>query len=82
MKSSLGVKIEVADNGVGIAAEHMGQLFNHGFTTKTDGHGFGLHSVAVTAKELGGEIRVESKGLGQGASFTLDLPLNPPDDRL
>jgi signal transduction histidine kinase len=74
----LGVQIRVADNGVGIAPENMTRIFNHGFTTKKDGHGFGLHSGALTARELGGELRVESGGPGLGAAFTLDLPMAPP----
>jgi signal transduction histidine kinase len=68
----------VADNGVGIAPEHMARIFHHGFTTKKEGHGFGLHSGALIARELGGELRVESEGVDRGASFTLDLPAQPP----
>jgi C4-dicarboxylate-specific signal transduction histidine kinase len=73
-----GVQITVADNGVGIAPEHMVRIFHHGFTTKKEGHGFGLHSGALIAKELGGELRVQSEGTDRGASFTLDLPSQPP----
>lgn len=69
-----GVEIAVIDNGIGIAPEHMSRIFNHGFTTKREGHGFGLHSGALAAKELGGELRVESLGVGRGATFVLDLP--------
>jgi PAS domain S-box-containing protein len=74
-RGGLGVQISVEDNGVGIAPENLTRIFNHGFTTKKEGHGFGLHSGALTARELGGELRVESGGPGQGAVFTLDLPL-------
>jgi two-component system, NtrC family, sensor kinase len=72
------VKISVADNGVGIAAENMKRIFAHGFTTKPDGHGFGLHSSALAAQDLGGALGVESGGPGRGAVFTLDLPLEKP----
>jgi signal transduction histidine kinase len=75
--SGLRVQVSVTDNGVGIAPENLTRIFNHGFTTKKEGHGFGLHSGALTARELGGELRVESAGRGQGAIFTLDLPLTP-----
>ena len=34
----------VSDNGVGIPAENLERVFSHGFTTRKDGHGFGLHS--------------------------------------
>jgi PAS domain S-box-containing protein len=74
-----GVRIEVADNGIGIRPEHMTRIFSHGFTTKKEGHGFGLHSGALAARDLGGSLRVESAGLGHGATFTLDLPLKPAD---
>jgi len=73
-----GVRISVIDNGVGIAAENMGRLFSHGFTTRLSGHGFGLHSGALAAQELGGTLRAESDGPGCGAAFILDLPLVPP----
>jgi PAS domain S-box-containing protein len=75
--SGLGVRISVSDNGIGIAPEDLTRIFSHGFTTKKEGHGFGLHSGALTARELGGELRVESGGRGRGALFTLDLPLTP-----
>ncbi|HWN96242.1 MAG TPA: PAS domain-containing protein [Methylomirabilota bacterium] len=68
------VQITVRDNGAGIAPENLIKIFNHGFTTKKDGHGFGLHSGANAAKEMGGSLTVHSAGLGQGAVFTLDLP--------
>jgi signal transduction histidine kinase len=74
-----GVRIAVSDNGIGIQPEHMTQIFNHGFTTKKDGHGFGLHSGALAAREMGGGLRVESAGRGHGATFTLDLPLKSPE---
>jgi signal transduction histidine kinase len=74
-----GVQIAVVDNGVGIRPEHMARIFTHGFTTKADGHGFGLHSGALAAKELGGVLRVDSAGPGHGATFTLDLPLKSPE---
>ena len=68
------IKISVSDNGVGIAPENLARIFNHGFTTRTDGHGFGLHSGALAAKEMGGALTVHSDGVGQGATFTLELP--------
>jgi PAS domain S-box-containing protein len=72
------VRICVADNGVGIPPEHLERIFNHGFTTKKDGHGFGLHSGANAARELGGTLQAHSAGPGHGAAFTLDLPLAAP----
>jgi PAS domain S-box-containing protein len=69
------VRISVSDNGVGIPAENLTRIFNHGFTTRKDGHGFGLHSAALAACELGGTLSVHSDGPGRGATFTLELPL-------
>lgn len=68
------VKISVSDNGVGIAPENLTRIFNHGFTTRKDGHGFGLHSGALAAIEMGGRLSVQSDGPGHGATFTLELP--------
>ncbi len=77
-KCAPGVRISVADNGTGITPEIMSRLFTHGFTTKKSGHGFGLHSGALAAKEMGGVLRAESAGAGCGATFVLELPLQPP----
>jgi signal transduction histidine kinase len=68
------VRIEVSDNGIGIRKEDMTRIFAHGFTTRKDGHGFGLHSAALAAQQLGGSIEAASDGAGQGATFTLTLP--------
>ena len=73
-----GAKIEVIDNGIGIAPENMRLIFTHGFTTRKGGHGFGLHSSVITARALGGNLTVHSAGPMTGATFSLRLPLNPP----
>lgn len=70
------VAILVHDNGAGIPAANLVRIFSHGFTTKPDGHGFGLHSGALAAKELGGSLTAESEGIDHGAVFTLELPLD------
>ncbi|QRK06459.1 PAS domain-containing protein [Archangium violaceum] len=67
--------IEVADNGVGIAPENLGRMFTQGFTTKKTGHGFGLHISALAAAEMKGRLTCTSPGPGQGATFTLELPM-------
>jgi signal transduction histidine kinase len=73
-----GIVIEVEDTGVGIAPENLPLIFQHGFTTKRDGHGFGLHAAANSARELGGSLLATSPGSGRGATFTLTLPLAAP----
>jgi two-component system, LuxR family, sensor kinase FixL len=67
------VRMEVRDNGVGIEERHLPQMFNQGFTTKSDGHGIGLHSSANWAHELGGTLTCHSEGIGEGATFILEL---------
>jgi signal transduction histidine kinase len=69
------VTIAVADTGVGIPAENLDKIFQHGFTTKKGGHGFGLHASANAARELGGTLHATSDGPGCGATFTLELPV-------
>ncbi len=71
------VQVRVSDNGVGIAAENLTRIFQHGFTTRHDGHGFGLHSGALAAQQLGGSLAAQSEGLGRGAVFVLELPGQP-----
>jgi ligand-binding sensor domain-containing protein/signal transduction histidine kinase len=68
------VEIRVIDTGLGIARENLSRVFAFGFTTKKGGHGFGLHSSALAAKELGGSLEAFSNGLGCGAMFVLRLP--------
>ena len=69
------VRIDVTDNGIGISPENLPRIFAHGFTTKADGHGFGLHSGVNAAREIGGNLSVQSPGTGQGATFSLELPI-------
>lgn len=75
-----GVKIMVADTGIGIEEHNLTRIFQHGFTTKKNGHGFGLHSGALAARELGGNLSVASAGLGRGTTFTLTLPFAAKDN--
>jgi signal transduction histidine kinase len=70
------VHLTVADNGVGIPPENLDRIFEHGFTTKNDGHGFGLRSSARMLRELGGDLQVHSDGVGAGATFSLRLPIH------
>ncbi len=72
------VQIAVIDNGIGIPAANLQQIFAHGFTTRKTGHGYGLHSGALAAQDLGGTLTAHSDGQNQGATFILELPLNPP----
>jgi signal transduction histidine kinase len=69
------IRLTVEDNGIGIPPENLTRIFGHGFTTRANGHGFGLHSAANAAREMKGTLTVQSRGPGHGAAFTLDLPL-------
>ncbi len=71
-------RVQVVDNGIGIAPEFRERLFKHGFTTRKDGHGFGLHASVLAAKMMGGRLTLESEGPGLGATATLELPLTEP----
>ena len=73
------IRFQVIDNGVGIPKSNLARIFSHGFTTKKDGHGFGLHSSALAARDMGGSLTVCSAGPNQGAIFTLDLPVTVPE---
>jgi signal transduction histidine kinase len=65
----------VSDNGSGIAPENLTRIFTHGFTTRKEGHGFGLHGSANAAREMGGSLFVASDGPGKGATFILEIPI-------
>jgi signal transduction histidine kinase len=73
--SEVGLDISVDDDGVGVPPENMDRIFGYGFTTKTGGHGFGLHNSCNMARTMGGDLRCESEGVGRGAAFTLTLPM-------
>jgi signal transduction histidine kinase len=74
LNGSEAIRFQVIDNGVGIPAENMERIFSHGFTTRDNGHGFGLHSSINAAREMGGSLTAASDGPGRGATFTLDIP--------
>ncbi|KDB50729.1 hypothetical protein X805_37160 [Sphaerotilus natans subsp. natans DSM 6575] len=74
------LRLSVRDEGDGIRSEHLERIFAHGFTTRTRGHGFGLHSCIVAAREMGGDLQAHSDGPGTGATFTLVLPVQAGSD--
>ncbi|GLO46127.1 MULTISPECIES: ATP-binding protein [Pseudomonas] len=73
--------ISVSDSGVGIAAELLERIFDPFFTTKApgEGTGLGLSQVFGFAKQSGGDVQVNSVP-GQGTTFTLYLPQEPPPE--
>jgi signal transduction histidine kinase len=75
LKDETTVVINIRDTGIGIAPENLTRIFSHGFTTRKNGHGFGLHSAALAAQQMGGRIIAQSEGTGTGATFILELPL-------
>jgi signal transduction histidine kinase len=74
------LRIYVKDDGEGIAPQNLSRLFAPGFTTRKNGHGFGLHSCALAAKEMDGTLTARSEGPGKGAVFTLELPIKSVGD--
>jgi ligand-binding sensor domain-containing protein/C4-dicarboxylate-specific signal transduction histidine kinase len=81
-KARKNVLLSVSDNGVGICEETMHSLFTQGFTRMKGGHGFGLHSGAISATNLGGRLVAASDGLGKGATFTLSIPFMLVDENV
>ena len=69
------IYISVHDNGCGISQENLAEVFNHGFTTKETGHGFGLHSSANSMTEMGGSLNASSEGDNMGSCFTISIPI-------
>jgi len=69
------VIVEISDTGSGIAPENRKRIFNHGFTTRIDGYGFGLHSCANYLSEMGATIEAQSEGLNKGSTFILTFPV-------
>jgi signal transduction histidine kinase len=74
------LRVTVQDEGEGISEDNLLRIFSHGFTTRPHGHGFGLHSCAMAAAQMRGTLTAASDGPGLGATFTLELPLVPPED--
>lgn len=81
-KEAESLYLSISENGLGIEPEALKNLFTFGFTTKNDGHGFGLHYCKNIMTNLGGEISVASEGPGKGSTFTLRFPksLLEPED--
>lgn len=75
-QDDMTLQISVRDEGEGIPTENITRIFTHGFTTRKEGHGFGLHSCALAALEMKGRLSVYSDGPGKGALFTLHIPLD------
>lgn len=75
------VYVEVADSGGGIPADVAHRMFSNGFTTKADGHGFGLHYSALAIKGMGGTLEFRNDPERHGAVFRLELPVESLERR-
>lgn len=77
------LKITVEDNGEGIAAEHLPQLFERFYRADAardrdhGGAGLGLAIAKALVEAHGGTIAAKSSGPGRGAAFIVDLPHGP-----
>lgn len=70
------VYLAIQDTGKGIDPSSLKKIFTHGYTTKKNGHGFGLHSCANYMAEMKGNIRAESEGIDKGSTFILEFELD------
>lgn len=68
------VELVLEDNGVGVVPEHLTEIFRFGESSKQQGSGFGLHSVANFVKSVQGELHMESEGVNCGARMVVELP--------
>lgn len=75
------INIIIKDNGIGIPVENITKIFGFGYTSKHNGHGYGLHTSALFAKEMGGALQANSEGNNLGAEFILSLPINKNTER-
>ncbi len=66
-------QVTISDDGAGVSPQARGNLFTAGYTTKSDGHGLGLHSFAVFLSANNGNVRLESEGAGRGASLIVEV---------
>lgn len=74
------LELRVTDNGPGVPKELVDNLFRAFTGAKHKGVGLGLAISRSIAQNHGGDLRLETASDGQGASFVLTLPLDPPDD--
>jgi two-component system sensor kinase FixL len=77
-RAAKGVAIHVEDNGPGIQADAIPDLFKTFASSKTGGLGLGLAISKTIAQSHGGTLEVDPGGRGRGAQFTLTLPLTAP----
>ncbi|MCB1050437.1 MAG: GHKL domain-containing protein [Acidobacteria bacterium] len=70
------VILEISDNGIGYDSSIRQRMFTLGFTTKLEGHGFGLHYCALAVKDLNGQLETQSAGLYKGSTFTITLSIS------
>jgi PAS domain S-box-containing protein len=68
------ISVEIVDNGMGIARENIGKIFDPFFSTKSEGVGLGLSNVRKIVDAHGGTIEVQST-MNLGTSFKILLPL-------
>jgi len=75
-----GLSLSVADTGVGMTAEEKRRAFEAFYTTKPEGSGLGLAIVRSMLDLYGARVTVQSAP-GEGATFTLEIPLAPEEAR-
>lgn len=80
-------RLTVKDRGIGIAQSDLNRVFQRFYRVaseavrKKKGTGLGLFVVSALVKNLGGSVKAESEGLGQGTTFLVRLPFREADAR-
>ncbi len=75
-------RVRIADNGIGIGAEHLNRIFEMFYraTNERQGSGLGLYIVKETVEKLNGQVEVSSEQ-GVGTTFTFVIPNTPPAEQ-
>lgn len=88
LESDKTLAISITDDGIGIPATDLTHVFDRFYRTEESrsrgigGTGLGLAITQAIVEAHGGTIAVDSRGLGQGATVTLRLPLGNPSSSL
>jgi signal transduction histidine kinase len=79
-------RVAVVDSGIGLPPDVLPRLFSRFYRSeiakesRNPGLGLGLHITRSLVEAHGGSIHASSAGTGKGSTFTVSLPVPPPDE--